>query len=348
MAKTTPMRLIELMVLKQDISKVLSYLGKQGCFQFQSAFDETEKSRESINQELEYYRSLDQVRAYLNLNEFSDPIIKCELPEPQDFDAVTSIVNDIKELQKQDADEHDNNKRITEAYDEALAFSNLKASYSELEHLSFLSLRIGKIDPKEFDELKFDIGNRAIVLPLGEDKSRILAASSKKGRFALDTELKKHNFINLEIPEDFKGIPDDVLDSLKVQKAESDKKLELLSKQRINFADTHKVSINTLLRKMSLACQVRATENKLESTKHVYRITGWIPLLDTDDVIKHLETITEKRIAIRKYEPEEVPSVVNGREQVPVELKHGKFVSSFKRMIFSYGSPVYETIDPKP
>ena len=63
MAKTTPMRLIELMVLKQDISKVLSYLGKQGCFQFQSAFDETEKSRESINQELEYYRSLDQVRA---------------------------------------------------------------------------------------------------------------------------------------------------------------------------------------------------------------------------------------------------------------------------------------------
>ena len=348
MAKTTPMRLIELMVLKQDISKVLSYLGKQGCFQFQSAFDETEKSRESINQELEYYRSLDQVRAYLNLNEFSDPIIKCELPEPQDFDAVTSIVNDIKELQKQDADEHDNNKRITEAYDEALAFSNLKASYSELEHLSFLSLRIGKIDPKEFDELKFDIGNRAIVLPLGEDKSRILAASSKKGRFALDTELKKHNFINMEIPEDFKGIPDDVLDSLKVQKAESDKKLELLSKQRINFADTHKVSINTLLGKMSLACQVRATENKLESTKHVYRITGWIPLLDTDDVIKHLETITEKRIAIRKYEPEEVPSVVNGREQVPVELKHGKFVSSFKRMIFSYGSPVYGTIDPTP
>lgn len=348
MAKTTPMRLIELMVLKQDISKVLSYLGKQGCFQFQSDFDETEKSRESINQELEYYRSLDQVRAYLNLNEFSDPIIKCELPEPQDFDAVTSIVNDIKELQKQDADEHDNNKRITEAYDEALAFSNLKASYSELEHLSFLSLRIGKIDPKEFDELKFDIGNRAIVLPLGEDKSRILAASSKKGRFALDTELKKHNFINMEIPEDFKGIPDDVLDSLKVQKAESDKKLELLSKRRINFADTHKVSINTLLGKMSLACQVRATENKLESTKHVYRITGWIPLLDTDDVIKHLETITEKRIAIRKYEPEEVPSVVNGREQVPVELKHGKFVSSFKRMIFSYGSPVYGTIDPTP
>ncbi|MCQ2601458.1 MAG: ATPase [Treponema sp.] len=348
MAKTTPMRLVELMVLKQDISKVLSYLGKQGCFQFQSAFDETEKSKESINQELEYYRSLDQVRAYLNLKEFSDSIIKCELPEPQDFDAVTSIVNDIKELQKQDADEHDNNKRITEAYDEALAFSNLKASYSDLEHLSFLSLRIGKIDPKEFDELKFDIGNRAIVLPLGDDKSRILAASSKKGRFALDTELKKHNFVNMEIPEDFKGIPDDVLDSLRVQKSESDKKLELLSKQRNNFADTHKASINTLLGKMSLACQVRATENKLESTKLVYRITGWLPLLDTDDVIKHLEAITEKRIAIRKYEPEEVPSVVNGREQVPVELKHGKFVSSFKRMIFSYGSPVYGTIDPTP
>ena len=348
MARTTPMRLVELMVLKQDISKVLSYLGRKACFQFQSSFDETDGSRESINQELDLYRRLDQVRTYLNLKEFDGNIAKYNLPEASDFDEAENIINGITELQKQDAEEHDVNKRITEAYDEAQAFSNLKASYSDLEHLSFLSLRIGKIDPAEFDELKFDIGNRAVVLPLGNDKSRILAASSKKGRFALDTELKKHNFVNMEIPENFKGIPDDVLESLKVQKGESDKRLDNLAKQRKNYCDTHKDTIYSLLGKLSLASQVRATENKLESTKLVYRITGWLPLVDSDDIIKQLDVITEKRIAIRKYEPEEVPSVVSGREQVPVELKHGKFVSSFKRMIFSYGSPVYGTIDPTP
>ena len=36
MAKTAKMRLIELMVLKQDISKVIEYIGKKGSFQFQA------------------------------------------------------------------------------------------------------------------------------------------------------------------------------------------------------------------------------------------------------------------------------------------------------------------------
>ena len=348
MARTTPMRLMELMVLKQDISKVLSYLGRKACFQFQTAFDDTQANAETVNKELEMYRQLDQVRVFLSLPEFSDDIAKYDLPESADYDEIQKILDEIKDFQVQDAAEHDVNKRVKEAYDEAKAFSNLKASYSDLEHLSFLTLRIGKIDPAEFEELKFDVGNRAIIVQLGEDKSRILAASSKKGRFALDTELKKHNFVNLEIPHDFKGIPDDVLNSLKKQKEESDKAIENFTVQKRNFAQTHKDIINNLLGKLSLASQVRATENKLESTKLVYRITGWVPLVDADDVIKELDSITEKRIAVRKYEPEEVPSVINGKEKVPVELKHGTFISSFKRMIFSYGSPVYGTIDPTP
>jgi V/A-type H+-transporting ATPase subunit I len=33
---------------------------------------------------------------------------------------------------------------------------------------------------------------------------------------------------------------------------------------------------------------------------------------------------------------------------VPVKLTHGKFIGSFERMIFSYGAPLYGTIDPTP
>ena len=61
-----------------------------------------------------------------------------------------------------------------------------------------------------------------------------------------------------------------------------------------------------------------------------------------------MDNLTEGRIAIRLYEPKEVPSVLNGREQVPVKLTHGKVVGSFDRLVFSYGSPLYGTIDPTP
>ena len=84
MARTTPMRLMELMVLKQDISKVLSYLGRKACFQFQTAFDDTQANAETVNKELEMYRQLDQVRVFLSLPEFSEDIAKYDLPESAD------------------------------------------------------------------------------------------------------------------------------------------------------------------------------------------------------------------------------------------------------------------------
>ena len=39
MARTAPMRLVELMVLKEDIDTVIEFLGKNGNFQFQQKFD---------------------------------------------------------------------------------------------------------------------------------------------------------------------------------------------------------------------------------------------------------------------------------------------------------------------
>ena len=45
--------------------------------------------------------------------------------------------------------------------------------YSDLEHLSFLTMRIGKINPEVFDNLQFSLGENAVLIPLGEDKTRV-------------------------------------------------------------------------------------------------------------------------------------------------------------------------------
>ena len=59
MAKTTEMRLVDLMVLKQDISNVLLYLGKSGNFQFQSSLgDKSEAAADSA--EAAMYKRLER------------------------------------------------------------------------------------------------------------------------------------------------------------------------------------------------------------------------------------------------------------------------------------------------
>ena len=350
MARTTEMRLIELMVLKQDVLNVIEYLGKTGKFQFQSnkksSSNESEEKSENID--AEFFDNLQKVRNFLGIDDRETGVLSCERATDEDRNTASKLISLVSDIEKRVSDKIDDIKRISDSYKEAQAFSNLQVPYSHLEHLSFISIKIGRIPKDNLEGLKNSVGKHAVIISLGDDSSRIMAVSSKKSRFMLDTELKKYGFVNMEIPEDFNGIPEELLKNIENEKNESEKALEKLNEEKANFAETHKDEILKLLGAFSMGMQVRKIENRLESTSLVYRMTGWIPAADSRTFMKELDDLTEGRVAIREYLPLEVPSVLSGEEQVPVKLNHGKFVSAFERMIFSYGSPLYGSIDPTP
>ena len=353
MAKTTEMKLLELMILKEDISAVIEYIGKKGNFQFQTKLKDKKAGAEedsgySSNADGQFYDELKKAYADLGFVEFPDDLENSSAPSDEDRTAAGNFISNYKSLQTRITDAKAEADKVNDSYKEAMAFSNLQVSYSELEHLSFLALKIGKIPADKFDSLKDSLEGTAVVIPLGNDKSHVLLAASKKGRFALDTELKNHSFVEMEVPSDFKGVPESMLEGLKQKKEEADRNLETLQEEKNNFAETHKNQLMKLLASFAIAVQIDEVTRNLESTELVYRLTGWIPASASDEYMKELDSLTESRIAIRVYEPYEVPAVMSGKEEVPVKLTHGKFVKSFERMIFSYGSPIYGTIDPTP
>ena len=348
MARTTPMNLVELMIMKDDIRSVLEFLGKKGNFQFQN-HKSSDKDAKGENPERELFVKLQDARSFLNIEDIDSAMVASStFAGAASFSYAEKFLAEVEELKKRQIAASDELKRVRESKEEAESFKNLKVPFSELDHLSFLSIKIGKIDPAKFDEIDEAVGNRAIIVPLGDDKSKIMAASSKKARFSLDTELKKFGFVPFEIPADFKGVPDDVLAGLDSKLAESQKAVDYIEEERRNMAQTHTQPLRELLASFAIAAQIVDVQNELESTSLVYRITGWIPSDACHSMMKDMDKLTEGRIAIRVYNPFEVPSVINGTEQVPVKLKHGKLVGAFERMIFSYGSPVYGAIDPTP
>lgn len=351
MARTTPMRLVELMILKQDIASVLEFLGKHGNFQFQDKKNATASDSKSSlkNPDAEILESLKAARNFLGTKDIDSSFLENAIrPTDDDRKAASKFIGDVDDFMKRENAAAQERERLQSAYDESKSFANLKVNFSELDHLSFLSLKIGKIDPNNFDELKTAVGDRAVIIPLGDDKTKILAASSKKARFSLDSELKNFGFVPLEIPENFKGVPDGVLEGFKKQLDETQKTYDTLEEEKRNMARTHGEILQKLLASFSIGAQITNVQNSLESTNLVYRITGWIPESYTHDMMKELDRLTEGRTAIKIYQPREVPAVINGTEKVPVRLKHGKLVGAFERMIFSYGSPVYGSIDPTP
>src|SRR5574344_975902 len=173
MAKTTSMRLIEMMVLKEDINEVLAYLGKLGEFQFQDDFEKEDAGDDNnrLNPDAELFSRLEQVRAALDIEDLKEYTENLALPTDEDYENATKLIASVEDLHQREIDKIDTQKRVADAYTEALAFANLKVSYSELESLSFITMRIGKIDPAMFEDLQMSVGSRAIVVQLGDDKS---------------------------------------------------------------------------------------------------------------------------------------------------------------------------------
>ena len=349
MLKTAPMKMAELMILRQDIDKVLEYIGKRADFQLQQDVSELASSSPSTDEEGgQIPERLRECRAYLAIPDAEEYAASTTLPSPEDEEKALKIVSAAEDIRAREAANNDLIRRVSSALAEAKGFANLRVSYSELEHLTFLTFRIGKIDPSVFEELKFSLGDRAVVVSLGEDNSRILAASSKKGRFALDSELKRFGFVNIEIPKDFKGIPEGVLEGLEAQAKEAEETAAAIEEEKKNFCRLHGDELIALLQSFYLETQVSGVRSKLEATQMVYRLSGWIVADDAQKIMNDLDELTEGRIAIRLYSPEEVPSVKSGKEKIPVKYKHNAFTKSFERMIFSYGAPLYGTIDPTP
>ncbi len=351
MARTVEMRLIELMVLRQDIAAVIDYLGKKGNFQFQSKKNSVipeSKEEKPVNADEHMYEILQKTRLFLNIPDRNEEILECPMANDKDRTDAAKIIAAADDLEARFALKQEAYSRVSESYKEAMAFSNLKVPFAQLEHLSFLSIRIGKIPPANISDLRDSLAGRAVLVQLGNDEGRIMAVSSKKGRFSLDTELKKYGFSAMEVPADFKGIPDEMLDSLNRQVEEAQKELELLETEKKNYAETHEKRLIELLGAFCVSKQIEEIQSRQESTSLVYRITGWVPAEDCNSFMRGLDELTSGRIAIREYHPTEVASVINGTEQVPVKLKHGTFISAFERMIFSYGSPLYGSIDPTP
>jgi len=346
MFKTSRMKLLELMVLHQDVDRVLEYLGKNERFQIRREVDYSSIPQENACREM--LDRLELCRNYLAVPDLEGYSGLASIPSDVDVASANWLLERVDDMRNREKEAIERNKQVVTARDEAHAFSNLKVSYSELEHLSFLALRIGKLDPSSFEQLKAALGERAVVIALGEDRTRVLAAASKKGRFALDSELKRFGFVPLEIPKDFKGVPDDVLESLDRQVEASARGVAAIQGERSAFARERLGELHRLLETFSLGSQVQAVRGTLEGTELVYRVMGWIAADDCDCLMRDLDALTSSRVAIRVYSPEEIPSVRDGREKVPVKYRHGAVVKSFERMIFSYGAPLYGTIDPTP
>ena len=346
MIRPRRMKYIVLTILKNDANAVLEYLGRCEVIHF-SGTETKDESEEVIG----IREQLDRLRTSANFLgiTLSDAIYdNSALPTEEDKELCAKLCDSVKALINRETAAFHDKQQIEETLNEARAFSNLNAPFANLDQLSYLTLRIGRLDPRDQPRLKENLGDRAVIIPLGRDGQRILAASSRKGRFALDSELKKLSFEPISVPEGYKGIPAEMLESLERRLADANKTIEEINRAKENMRAAASADFERLAENLLIGLSVERIKSRFTSTTSIYILSGWTACDKLDGLTSDLSALTDNRIAIRTYNPEELDAVQNGSEKVPVSLKHGAFIKGFEGMVFSYGAPLYGTIDPTP
>ena len=345
------MKRLELTVLSRDVDAVIEFLG---CHSLIHLSDDEDYSltrppdEAAVRRIKKSLNNLSTAAAWLEVPLPAEPEESSRLPGEAEAALAETIIKDVSALRAQENEQRDEKLKVEDALNEARAFANLNAPFSDLDQLSYLALRVGRLDPRRQEELRKNLSDRAVIVPLGADSGRVLAAASRKGRFALDTELKKLDFVPIEVPEGYKGIPAELLSGLECRLEAVVKKLEDIGRQREALREEHRDNIQSLAAAYLMAGIVEQLKARLVATKNVFFLSGWVPADAIRFLLKELEQLTEGRIAVRSYDPEELDRVKEGKEKVPVSLKHSAFVKGFEGVVFSYGAPLYGTIDPTP
>jgi V/A-type H+-transporting ATPase subunit I len=349
------MKRIELTILDRDADRVIEFLGRRALVHLS---EEDEAGADTPVRDTAAY---EHIRDRLGLIKSAAAYLESELPdEPEESSALPTEADDlltekitsgISSLSRKESEGNQEKKKVEEALNEAKAFGNLNAPFADLDQLSYLTLRVGRLDPNRQELLRENMADRAVIIPLGQSgeggpNDRILAAASRKGRFALDSELKRLSFTPIAIPEGYTGIPAELLSGLEGRLTGMDQQLAEIAGQKKALRDEYAPILGRLAGSYLMALKVEHLKGRLKSTQSVYVLSGWVPADRVKGLVEELEHLTGGRVAVRAFNPEEIPEIREGKKKVPVSLDHGAFVKGFEKLVFSYGAPLYGTIDP--
>jgi len=344
MLRPRKMKFMELTVLKTDIDSVLEYLGKKAVMQFGEAEEMPE------NQDAVRIRNI--IERLYNAGKYAGIELNAAIDDNisgpgKDAEAQSEILcSAIEKLKENERKTFLEKQHIRETINETKAFAKMNVPFSDFEHLSYLTLRIGRLDPRGLNELRENMGNRAVIIPL--DENRFLAACSKKGRFALDSQLKKVSYEPVKVPDNYMGIPSEMIGNLNAQYQSLEKKIAEIKTEKEEIRGKYASDLKSLVSSWRIALVMEEIKARFLTTDSLYHFSGWTPADMVQTLTKDLSQITGGRIAIHVLSPEEVPSIKSGKEKVPVAMKHSAFVKGFEGVVFSYGAPLYGTIDPTP
>lgn len=252
-------------------------------------------------------------------------------------------------------------EEITLTYDEILSLKdkleNIDKAYKNFMHLQDTEIHMEDLRNLKYFSYEFGVLTKEDRLKLKKNYENILAAVFHTGTgdngevyliiypSSLEEEttriLRSLNFNKIDIPEEFSGTPQNIIEDLHVKKSKIEDKLESLEKKLEELKKNNIDEVQKFLGKVQMAEKIEEAKENMACSQKFFYLSAWVPAScknRIEDVLAKYEglLITFKdESEISKFSP-------------PTKLKNNKIFRPFETLVKMYGTPSYNELDPTP
>jgi len=227
---------------------------------------------------------------------------------------------------------------------EVESFEGTTFSPARIGEFSFVHFALGSISEDRLKKVQSELGRGVLLVPFrdAEKRQKVLAITSKKGRWGLDSVLLKHGFTPEDVKERYSGLPDDILAKARKRLADVVVEDQGLTERLENLAKTEGNLLRRFWRQLRVRQKIVQAYENLGRTQSTYLVSGWVPDRMVERFVTKVLDLTEHRAVVQLRDPKELA----GTEEPPTSLRHSWLVRPFALLVSGYGYPKYREIEP--
>lgn len=349
MLRAAAMKRLEALTLARDLRAATEALGRLGAVHLsQATASESGDLLEPAAIEDQHQRIRDfaaRVEALCHLLEVGEDHPAAELP----FASPEEMERALEPLEKALAELAERRKKLDgeiEAQYQALrdleAFRPVDVPPEELEGLDFLHFAIGTLPARNVKAVREAIGEKAVVLPFrspaGDQK--LIALTSRTGRFALESVLEGSDFIPEVLPRTRGRPPSEAALKVRERLTALAREQEALRAATREVAEREGGRLAAYRQRLRVDAQLLAAEAYFGRTGATCLIAGYLPSTRVDRVREELLRVTRGHVVVEVSEPPEDDA------EVPTLMDNPRLLHPFEMLVAGYGCPGYREVEP--
>ena len=340
---TGKMSYIQTVVLERDFQKAVDLLGDSGWVEL--------KRSESDRKEqlLKLYEIIEDTEKKINgISEFF------ELPQNNDngslknvsdiADYINVLHDKIRPYRERLSGLIAKKRNIENNIKDIEQFKNLNISIEEMNNFQFVHSFSGSMTRESAEIIKSKLGARVVVAEIEKDFYILFA--SRKGRWSLESELKKVNFQEKKIETKSNGLPTELFANLNKELEDVEKEISEINEFKESLFKKEGREITNFLMSFNLQKIYQGVYQTIQHGESITLFEGWILTKKVNALVKQLKDALGEHFSFVSYDADELEDVKNGTLKVPVQLENIKPLKPFESLIYTYGIPSYKSFDP--